>query len=240
MRRLLLVAGLVACRNSDESFPVSPGGAGPGGSHLGVDAAIDSGDGGANFVGRVCVISDPRLPTTGCATTGVAGFLVTLGLNTATTGDDGTFAIQATAATNAVWTVTGGTTIVPTVAPFTASPIIPAVLSVPFLDLENANGIVPSPGNGAVFVRMLHNGTPVAGATAIATGMPANTPFYDPPSGDVWLTTATGSFGVAWLPGVLQGTQAVIVTPPLSTATLTLSNVPVVEGALTFVTAELF
>jgi len=240
MRRLLLVAGLVACRNSDETFPVSPGGAGPGGSHLGVDAATDSGDGGANFVGRVCVISDPRLPTTGCATTGVAGFLVTLGLNTATTVDDGTFAIQATAATNAVWTVTGGTTIIPTVAPFTASPIIPAVLATAFAELEGANGVVPSAGNGAVFVRVLQNGTPVAGATAIATGMQQYPPFYDPPSGEQWLTTATGSFGVAWLPGVLAGTQAVTVTPPLSTATLTLSNVPVVEGALTFVTAELF
>src|SRR5689334_23274473 len=123
MKRLLLVVGLVACGNSGDDFPVTPGGNGPGGNHPGVDAAIDTSASGANLAGRVCLVNDPRVST--CATTGAGGLLVTLGLNTATTADDGSFQIQGTQATNAVWTVTGET-IVQTVEPFTGQVIIPA------------------------------------------------------------------------------------------------------------------
>jgi hypothetical protein len=236
MKRLLLVVGLVACRNSDENFPVTPGGGGHGGSVPGADASFDVGDGG-NFLGKVCLISDPRLPTSGCATTGAGGLIVSLGSNTATTADDGSFVIAATAATGAVWTVTGAN-IVPTVAPFTALAVIPALLAVPFADLENANGVVPTPGNGAVFVRVVQNSTAVAGATAIATNQLQYATLYDPASGLVWNANATGALGVAWLPGVLAGSQTVTVTPPAPAQPVVLSNVPIVEGALTFITAE--
>jgi hypothetical protein len=239
MKRLLLVVGLVACGHSSEDFPVMPGGHGPGGSTPGPDAAIDSGDGGAKLLGRVCLIGDPKLPTTGCADTGAGNLLVTLGLNTATTSDNGTFEIQATAATNAVWTVSGEN-IVPTVEPFTAQTLIPAVLATPFADLQNANGVLFMAGAGDVFVRVVQNSTPVAGATAIATGQQVYQSLYDPPSGQVWTTTATGTLGVAWLPGVPVGTQTVTVQPPATTAQITISNVPIVEGALTFVTADVF
>jgi hypothetical protein len=239
MKHLLLVVGLVACGNSGDDFPVMPGGNGHGSNHPGVDAAVDTSDSGANITGRVCLIGDPRLPTTGCATTGAAGLLVTLGLNTATTGDNGSFQIQGTEATNAVWTVTGAT-IVQTVEPFTGQTIIPAVLADSFTQLQNTNGVVFSTGAGDVIVRVVQNSTPVAGATAIASNQDTYQTRYDPPSGDLWTTVATGNLGVAWLPSVLAGTQTVTVQPPLSAAQITISNVPIVEGALTFVTADVF
>ncbi len=237
MKRLLLVVGLVACGNTGDDFPVTPGGNGPGGNHPGVDAAIDTGDSGANLAGHVCLVSDPRVST--CATTGAGGLLVTLGLNTATTADDGSFQIQGTQATNAVWTVTGET-IVQTVEPFTGQLIIPAVLANSFTQLQNANGVLFMTGAGDVIVRVVQNGTPVAGATAIASNQDAYQTRYDPPSGDVWTVDATGILGIAWLPGVLAGTQTVTVQPPLSAAQIMISNVPIVEGALTFVTADVF
>lgn len=238
MKHLLLVVGLVACGNRGDDFPVTPGGNGPGGNHPGVDAAVDTSDAG-NLLGRVCLIADPRLPTTGCAMTGAGNLLVTLGLNTATTANDGTFEIQSTEATNAVWTVTGEN-IVPTVEPFTGQMIIPAVIADSFTQLQNANGVLFQTGAGDVFVRVVQNSTPVAGATAIASGQDTYQTRYDPPSGDVWTTDATGILGVAWLPGVLAGTQTVTVQPPLSAAQIMISNVPIVEGALTFVTADVF
>ena len=237
MKRLLLVVGLVACGNSGDDFPVTPGGNGPGGNHPGVDAAIDTSDSGANLAGRVCLVDDPRVST--CATTGAGGLLVTLGLNTATTADDGSFQIQGTQATNAVWTVTGET-IVQTVEPFTGQVIIPAVDASSFTALQNANGVLFMTGAGDVIVRVVQNSTPVAGATAIASNQDAYQTRYDPPTGDVWTLDATGSLGIAWLPGVLAGTQTVTVQPPLSAAQITISNVPIVEGALTFITADVF
>jgi hypothetical protein len=237
MKRLLLVAGLVACANHGDDFPVTPGGNGPGGNHPGVDAAIDTTDGGATISGRVCLVGDPRVTT--CATTGAGGFLVTLGLNTATTADNGAFQIQGTEATNAVWTVTGET-IVQTVEPFTGQTIIPAVLADSFTQLQNTNGVLFQTGAGDVIVRVVQNSTPVAGATAIASGQDTYQTRYDPASGDLWTTDATGALGIAWLPGVLAGTQTVTVQPPLSATQITISNLPIVEGALTFVTADVF
>jgi hypothetical protein len=239
MKRLLLVVGLVACGNSGDDFPVTPGGNGPGGNHPGVDAAIDTSDSGATIAGRVCLIADPRVPTTGCAPTGASGLLVTLGLNTATTADDGSFQIQGTEATNAVWTVTGAT-IVQTVEPFTGQVIIPAVLADSFTQLQSTNGILFITGAGDVIVRVVQNSTPVAGATASASNQDAYQTRYDPPSGDLWTTDLTGSLGIAWLPSVPAGTQTVTVQPPAAAALITISNVPIVEGALTFVTADVF
>jgi hypothetical protein len=237
MKRLLLVVGLVACGNSGDDFPITPGGNGPGGTHPGRDAAVDSGDGGgATITGRVCVVSDPRALT--CAMTGAGNLLVTLGLNTALTADDGTFQIQSTAATDARWTVTGDT-IVQTVEPFTADLVIPAVLADPFAEQRTANALGFTGGAGDVFVRVVQNSTPVAGATAIASDQMFPS-LYDPASGGQWATDVTGVLGLAWLPGVPIDTQTVTVQPPAAAAPITISNVPIIEGALTFVTADVF
>ena len=160
-------------------------------------------------------------------------------INTATTANDGTFQIQGTEATNAVWTVTGEN-IMQTIEPFTGQVIIPAVVADSFTNLQSENGVLFITGAGDVFVRVVQNSTPVAGATAIASNQDAYQTRYDPASGDVWNTDVTGSLGVAWLPSVPAGTQTVTVRPPSPATQIIISNVPIAEGALTFVTADVF
>lgn len=238
MRRVLLVVvGLIGCRNGGDDFPVTVGATGAGGTVPAVDARPDTGDGG-NLLGRVCLITDPRQPTSACATTGAGGLIVTLGASSATTADDGTFVITASTATGLVWDVIGAD-IIESLSPFTAQAIVPAMPALPFVDLETGNGIVPTPGHGAAFVRVVHGGTPVAGATVVATGEDQYAPLYDPETGLVWGPTATGAFGMAWLPSLLAGTQDITVVPPGQGTPVVVGNVPIVEGALTFVTAEL-
>lgn len=238
MRWYLLALLVCGCGNSGDDFPVTPGGPGHGGGHN-PDASIDGPDGGGDMLlGKVCLMTDPRQPTSACATTLAAGLTVTLGSNVATTVDDGSFSIARSTGTGLVWTVSG-TNVVTSVIPLTARLVLPAMPAIPmYQELTGNNGVVPTAGNGDVFVQVVHGSTLVAGATAAASVTGPYPVFYDPASGDQWSQDVTGALGMAWIPGLLAGPVDVQVTPPAATTPIVLGAVPIVDSALTFVTAE--
>lgn len=237
MRCALLVL-VVGCHPSSENdYPVAPGGAGVGGGLPAfVDASLDGTDGGPQLIGRVCLMTDPR-DQTSCATSGAGGLVVTLGTSTATTADDGTFTIARPSGSNITWDVTGST-IVESLTPFSAQAVIPAMPLTVYGQLEGDNGVVPQAGQGAVMVRVLQGGAPVAGATVTSTPAGVYGAFYDGSTPATWTANATGAFGAAWLPAITTGTADVTVTPQGGTPVM-LSLVPIKEAAITFLTEEL-
>jgi len=236
MKRMLLVL-VVGCHPSGDDYPVAPGGAGFGGGQPGMaDAGSGGGDGGPMLLGRVCLMTDPR-DQTSCATSGVSGLTVTLGTSVATTADDGTFAIAQPASSTVIWDITGST-ILESIAPFAAQAVIPAMPIDLYGQLEGDNGVVPQAGQGAVMVRVVSGGVPLAGAAVTVSPPTVYGTFYDGSTPATWTMVQTGAFGAAWMPGITTGAAAITVTPPQGGTPVTISNIPIGEAALTFLTQE--
>lgn len=237
-RALLVLVVLAACHPSDENdFPVAPGGGGFGGGQLAAPDAATGGDGGPALVARVCLMTDPR-DQGSCAATGAGGLTVTLGTSIATTADDGTFAIARPASTSLVWVITG-TTIVPSVMSFAAQPKVPALPITLYAQLQGDNGVVPQAGQGAAMVRVVHGSVLVPSATVTISPAGIYATLYDGATPSGWTQSATGSFGAAWMPGVTAGTANITVTPQGGTPVV-ISQVPIVDGGVTFLTQEVF
>jgi len=237
--KLAIVAALAACTHSGTpDLPVDPGGgggAGGGGGGGGSDAAVDTSN---QLAGRVCLAPDPRDLAT-CAATGAGGITVTLGTQTASTLGDGTFTMLIPQGSALVWHASG-TTIVTSVMPAGARAEIPVLAQTTYNDLANGNGVVLAADQGAVMARVVHAGAPLAGARANAS--PASLQygaFYDGTSSTVWLQSATGTHGAAWLPGLAApGNAAVSITPSGGSATA-IGTLPIEAGAITFVVADI-
>src|SRR5436853_6066762 len=94
---IALVLAVAACGGMDgfsDAYPTRPGTGGVGGVVNGHPPdARPPADGEGGTPGKVCVISDLRRWTNGCATSGVAGLTVTMGTATAMTDDNGDFTI---------------------------------------------------------------------------------------------------------------------------------------------------
>jgi hypothetical protein len=235
-----VAVALAACGTSVPTLPVNPGGGGGGGGGGHLDAAIDSSDGGGGdagmLAGRVCLAVDPR-QLTQCATTGASGFTVRLGTQSATTGDDGSFTMPTPQGSALVWHVSGAT-IVPSVMPAGVIPEIPALSDVTYSELTNSNGVVLAVDQGSMFARIVHAGTPLVGATALASPAAQFDTLYDSTSATAWTPSATGAHGVAWLPGLAAGTAALSVTPSGANA-VAVATLPVEAGSITFVVADI-
>jgi hypothetical protein len=180
-------------------------------------------------------MTDPR-DQTSCETAGAGGLTVTLGTAIAMTADDGTFTIAQPASSTLTWDVTGST-IVESIVSFSAQPQVPAMPAVLYAQLQGDNGVISQAGQGAAMVRVVHAGVPSVGATVTIEPPGVYATFYDGSTPSVWTQNATGSFGAAWIPGVAAGTTSITVTPQGGTA-IAISNVPIVDGALTFLTQE--
>src|SRR5690349_6695932 len=113
---------LMACQpGGDDAFPIAPGGGDPAVITPAPDrppADSDTDGGTTSIAGRVCVILDPRSPTT-CAIGNASGIRVTLGASVAITAADGSFTIDAPLTSNVLWAVSG-VGYVPTVMPLGA------------------------------------------------------------------------------------------------------------------------
>ena len=233
---LALAAG--ACKSTAPDQRVIGGGGGTGGSMPGPDAPSpdgSAGDGGpGTLAGRVCVMSDAR-DAASCAATGAAGITVELGSASATTADDGTFTISVPPGNDLVW-VASRSDLETSVMPFGTVASIPALTQDAYLGLEDGNGVLLSPGQGSLFVRVLQAGVPVTGATAAISPPAQYAPFYDGTTATVWRQDATGAYGMVWIPGAPAGSADVTITPPSGSAT-TLAGLPVLDGALTFAIA---
>ena len=241
MHRLLVsLVLLAACKSEGDDFPIAPGGDDSVISPM-IDASVDAprdGAPGSLIDGRVCVLIDPRNHTS-CADSGAAGIGVMLGTSSAVTEEDGAFTIVAPPGSNLVWIVGGGG-VATSVMAVGAAHLIPVIDVATQEDLLLDNGVITPADQGQVFVRSLRGGLPLAGVTATVTPPGAPPTFavrYDGLTPIAWTETATGMFGVAWLPGVPAGTVSVTVTP--SDGTPRTLIVPVLGDANTFATVEI-
>lgn len=238
MKRLALLVLLAACDEEHEQFPIVPGGGGSGTSGPRADAAMDApGDASSTIVGRVCVLRTNLRTLADCATTGAANLLVTLGTSTATTSADGTFTIMRPAVTtNLVWRVTG-VDIEPSAMQFGTNALIPAVDTIAYENMLLTNSATHLDGDGAIMMRVTRAGAPVVGVTVAAQPQPSSQIYYDGLSDAAWDTTATGAFGVSWIPSMAAGTALLAITSN-STESL-VPGVPVLPETITFVFAEI-
>jgi len=244
MRGVLVVALLAACGNEpSEGFPINPGGPGGTGSSFMPDAFVPL-DVSTTITGRVCLMLTDLQKLATCAPSGAGGFLVTLGTESTASADDGTFTIKRPTATNGlVWSVTSTTTTSvetkPSVIPFGTTTTLPALALSEYEDMVVATNATVVIGSGALMVRITHAGGPVLNATVTTMPVPDSAAgiFYDGPNDTSWQTTATGAFGVAWVPSITTGNASVTVHSGAVDTTFT--GQPVFDGAVTFVFADL-
>jgi hypothetical protein len=236
VRALAMSAGLMACEAAVDDFPINPGGGGGASGSGAGDAAVDGDDGGTQLAGRVCLVSDLRAPTSGCATTGAQDLTVTLGTRTAMTAFDGSFTIDVPSGSNLVWRASGPA-IVTSVMPFSPELVIPAVSIDRYDELLLANGILLIPGQGSLIASVIRGQASLADATALVEPAPQFATLYDGASATVWDLDATGARGTAWVTGIAEGAAVLRVTPARGTAQDAV--VPVEDRAITFVTVEI-
>jgi len=235
MRALVLVLVVAASCKTETNYPVGGGGFSGGGNGLHVDAPSDGTGSGSNIV-RACVLTDPR-DLTSCKTAGVAGLTVTLGTQTATTADDGTFTISAPTGTNVVWDVKGST-VVESVTPYAGQTKISVMDSQMFIELQGNVGAQAEATTGGLLARVTRGGNAVIGETAIVT--PANQlgSYYDGATASSWTQTGTGAYGTVFEPNVPSG-SATLKLSAAGTLQATVSAIPITDGGVTFVVTEL-
>jgi hypothetical protein len=235
MRIAALLVSLVGCHTSggDDYHVIS------GGDDHPINPMVDAkpADGvvvdGSMLVGRVCVVTDVRTPTVGCATTGAANITVTLGTETTMTADDGSFMLMPPSGAGLVWH-TSGTNLVSSVIPLTTSNFLPMVSVQTYLDLENGNSVIVNSGQGSVFLYVRQTALPLADATTEVSPPGSFLTLGDRANATNWVQGATGALGVSWTPGIDVGPATLTVTPPVGTAAMI--DVPVEDGAITFAT----
>lgn len=206
----------------------------------GGDAGMDidaPGDGGPTVTGRVCIVSDARMLTSGCKNADAEGLLVKIATASARTTGTGAFQIAATGDSNSLWRVTSDAQstpeIVPSIQQVSLSNTISAFSTTAYAALLTANGAGPVDGAGGIFIRTTHNGTPLADVTAENTQ--AMLILYDGNSATQWQqSSATSTNGVVWLPNLPAGDQQITLTPADGDPVAV--TVPVAIGALTFAT----
>lgn len=231
---LILLAGCPA--GGDDQYPITTGGDDHPINPM-VDAAPSDGtiSDGTILSGRVCLITDLRFPTSGCALTGAAGIVVKLGTSmTMTTGADGSFTIAPAAGTGLVWH-TSGTNLVPSVVPLTTSNVLPMVSEQTYLDLKSGNSVIVNTGEGSVFLYVTQGGQPLAGVTTTVTPVASYPAFGDQANASNWVQGATGAKGVSWTPGIIAGVARLHVSAPDVEDAIDV-DVPIEDRAITFAT----
>ena len=225
MRSLAFVV-LAACTSSGGDYPIiAQGGAPPSGA--GTTPLV--------IIGRVCVLTDPRVLTS-CIATGAQNLTVTIGNSVTTTALDGSFTIN-TPTSGATGTVTvTGVGVVPSSQVLAPNLLVPVVREELFSRILAANGIVLTPGSGSIVAGIERGCTPVQGATVTSTPSPAFGPFFDGTTPTAWTLDGTGAEGVAFLPGFSTGTPVNLTFNDVaSSSETTVGGVGVIDGGITFV-----
>jgi|HubBroStandDraft_6_1064221.scaffolds.fasta_scaffold79729_1 hypothetical protein len=253
MRFVLVGVLAVACNEPRQVLPPVAGGggisgAGSGGSNTGSTVPDANPD---EIQGFVCVLVDPR-DFTSCSADSANGITVALpGVGSAMTADDGTFTIEMPTGTNLAWTITGDS-VMPSTMGFGASATIFAISVVTFSELVNANGIVFDPTQGTILGEVLQNGSGASLVTVVAApiGVYPDTFYAVPSDQQDWPGSTTSAFGTFLIAGLTAGlgsagsagsdtsTETLTITPSTGSAEI-LSNVPVTQGSVTFVRAQL-
>jgi hypothetical protein len=212
---------------SEPAFPVTPGGGSAGPS----DQAGGSGN-AQSLRGRVCVLDD-LFTSNGCSNTDAGGLTVSLGDQTTTTNENGTFSMQASFGSNLSFLVSGPD-VVTTSQGLTPSMQIPVLRQATFDAMMTANGITTTAGTGSIFATLMRGGQPVQGAAATSTPSPAFGPFFDGTQPTPWTLDATGARGVVWFPGVTVG-PADLTFNTLTGGESIVGGVQVINGGVTMV-----
>lgn len=190
--------------------------------------------------GRVCVIDDLRAPAT-CGLRAAGALTVTSGTTSATTDDDGVFAITVPRFQNEL-TVTGNQ-ITPTtigIRPDGTADLVPAVDADVFARMQSANNLVLDPGTGSILTTITDNGLPAPGIVVSSTpASPFGTFFDTDGSPLVWGINGTGSRGVAWIPGVVAGTYDLRFDRILGGNSTLVGGVSVRNGGITILDTSL-
>jgi hypothetical protein len=232
---------LVACgggSGSDDDYPVRPGGGGTGGQTGGADARMIDGGGGEDVNGRVCVISDLRRWTSGCATDGVAGLTVAIGSASATTTDDGSFTITPPTEVVALVQISGAG------VARSFNPYDPTLAELALVaptdgawdDVQQELGIASADGNGALLVELRVGADTIPGVTVDsdpAPGANANGEIYYDNAADplAWDVDATDGDGKAIIADLPAGNVDLVETADVGTAA---AAVTVQADAITF------
>jgi hypothetical protein len=196
---LLVVAA--ACGDDGNMLPIGGGGNdggfgfpdgtvidSTGASDAGTDAMVALTD--ANqFVGRVCLLTDPRVLNV-CASTGANGLTVRLGTGIAVTTADGSFTIAGQSGSDLVWRITGPN-IVSSFEPL-ADYFIPAMTTTMYTAIKSANGVIEYPGEGAMMVFVSRNAVGVPDQLASTSREGFYKPFYDGATANDWEQTPEG------------------------------------------------
>ncbi len=256
MRSVLLVALAVACNEPRQQLAPEPGGGGiAGGGSGGSNIGSTVPDANPDLIeGFVCVLVDPR-NFMSCSADAANGITVSLpGVGSATTAEDGTFTIARPTGTNLAWSITGDN-VMPSTMGFGTSAIVFAITVETFSELVNANGIVFDPTQGTIIGQVVEAGSGAALVTVVAApiGVFPDTFYAVPSDQQDWPGSTTSAFGTFLIAGLTAGvgsagsagsagsdtsTETLTITPSTGSAEI-LSNVPVTQGSITFVSAQL-
>jgi hypothetical protein len=227
MKSALACVVLVACfPSSSDDYPIEPGGPGAGGT-----------TGGGSTGGTTT-------PTTSCDPSNLAGMTVTLGNQTAITAADGTFSMTAPTEPGLSFEVTSNTpgATVKSVAPVTpamlatGSIVVPAVRSSTLETIAADNATTLDPASGQLFLNAASaNGTGVAEIEAAASQSTAQLLYED--TATTWDGQSTGIHGAVWLTNATVGAVSMTLSKT-GTNPLTVPNLPIEPGAVTFVTTD--
>jgi len=235
MKVALVALLLIGCQDPKDFPPLGGGG---GGGGIGGNGSTDSPTADAVIdavvqTGRVCLVRDLRQLT--LCDDNAAGIVVEIGGVQATTIDDGTFSIDIPTGTGLTWLVSDPD-LVTTVQQLSTSFVIPAIRITDFGNLLADNGIILTAGQATVVTQVRDDDGPFVGATAATTPAAQFPTRYDSNSAISWDLDATGSFSVAWLPGVSGASATLTVTPPIGSSLSTL--VPLRADSITFATVS--
>src|SRR6185312_3808967 len=103
--------------------------------------------------------------------------------------------------------------------------------------LQSNVGGQPIANTGGLLARVVHNGAAVTGEAAVV--VPDNNlgSYYDGATAAGWTQTGTGAYGTVFEPNVTSGTATLKLSAG-GTLQATLGAIPITDGGVTFVVAE--
>jgi len=241
MRLALALVLLTACGDKETTFDnIVPGGGGGGTTGSRPDAPTSDGaDASTTISGHVCLLLTNQQTLTSCATTGAGNLTVTLGTATAMTADDGAFTLTRPASTTGLNYLVTGTNLKTSLVPFSSTiTSLPAINTADYEAMTVANNTAnPGTTSGALFVQIKRGTSIVTGATVESQPAADAVVLYDGTTSATWTTTATSTYGVAWLSSI-SATSTTLTVTSNSTPTM-FANIPLQNGAITYVFAEI-
>jgi hypothetical protein len=233
---LVTISGCAGNSDGDD-YPMRPGGGiggGGGGGGGSADAGVDGPTGdGAQAIGRVCLISDLRLPTSCAGSLGSSAVRVQRGSVMITPGADGKFTLPPSSTVGDRWLITG-TNMVTSVVPFTpGAPVLLPLVAQTTWDLMRQSSDIPQlDGLGALHITSRRpNGLPKPNVAVTANPAGSSLPFYAGQDANAWGNTP-GTRGVAVVPNLVAD-QAVDVVGEADVRA-TLLQQPVAADSITF------